>query len=815
MSLIVALPILLTLFGYLWFFHHFYYGLGKDEYSLGLSVYHWNILLGGILPTVCVVLLLWKGALRFTFLATITPILLVIPVASMFPPVSRVEPEQRIIRLAGGPFPNGTDVYCNGVHLGQTPLEIRVGELKNKVAPWTAPPQQPWFQNLPQPLYTWYPWDQFERERYEGRKMLGRDDSVLQFDARAQYWWKFEFQGSVFTVAEQIQAYTQTVSYDDIGGYYPCFNVVALQPSVFAHRDVLADVMDKLDADEKHLWVEHVLKFYDLIGLKISLKVEEGRIHKEYFDTVARAAYGLSEQPTAEECRIAFEQMIEENDTMKGRRFLWTESATYFPWGTNVYPYIYRNNNGLFPRALTLAPRAIRQMGDASVEPLHALLEKYRCSGDERVPLLYAAQQQKNAILFGELARLYATTKTDLISLTANENALVVPLFADMLRRQPLCEFLLYGSREYGLTTKMYEVVESVDNPMLTPLIRAEFERLFSKYNPYDTESALTYYVMKCWMNEKTDRDELLRWVESLNIEQGFKDRVIKRVKTRLSFTLGDFQQGQIGIMLFPGKHPDLTFRQLADWLKENPEKMIEDFFVHMDPALNDAAKGKKIALLQILLTNQFIDDPDEAAEILRKVWADPRQRQDLMQALQRQFVVVGEINVPSTFPAAERRYQIQQQLRRSNDSSSSSSNFDSPINFGGLYGQFAFDSGSAEIRNEDTNRRFFEGWSLSKALYPIFMELDDEELCVPIARELAAQDNPEALDVLRKWSESENPRLKKAATETLHGLEFREKIRAESKALFLELATGKIQPDDLLPKPKPWVWREGRYVQE
>ena len=47
-----------------------------------------------------------------------------------------------LIRIIDNGIVSGIDVYCNDVHLGRSPVEIKATEFVNKVPKWTTPPRQ-------------------------------------------------------------------------------------------------------------------------------------------------------------------------------------------------------------------------------------------------------------------------------------------------------------------------------------------------------------------------------------------------------------------------------------------------------------------------------------------------------------------------------------------------------------------------------------------------------------------------------------------------------------------------------------------------
>jgi len=246
-------------------------------------------------------------------------------------------------------------------------------------------------------------------------------------------------------------------------------------------------------------------------------------------------------------------------------------------------------------------------------------------------------------------------------------------------------------------------------------------------------------------------------------------------------------------------KYKDLTIKRLSDWLDEHPDGTIEDFLVEYNALFNDSAKKIKLTILQLL----FFDKSPEAANILTKTWAKESEREDFVFALKRHFL--GDFYQP----LKQKEFQFAVDADTNQPVMALGPFVEPPkddddIRFPGLYYNVIKEGEGLSFSNV-----------LSPALFPIFEQLTDTELSLHLARRLLSEDSPESVAVLRKWSESDNKRLKTAATESLEGLLFRQKIRDESKQLFHELVAGTITPDDLLPKTQPWVWEDGKYIQK
>ncbi|MDR0704663.1 MAG: hypothetical protein LBF88_06695, partial [Planctomycetaceae bacterium] len=188
-------------------------------------------------------------------------------------------PEKRIIHVTSGRYEN-SNVYCNGIYLGQTPLKIRVDELKAKVPEWTSPPEQCWYyKSSGSYAYTWIPWDDFhDKKRFlEAKELAGsvpksetlflssaqKKQSFL-YDAGCRYWWRFENNKSqILTLKSSHNQYYFSRPFEEIREY--SLNGGGISPSAAIHAWLLVNVLDKLTEAEKNEWDKHVLKHWILL----------------------------------------------------------------------------------------------------------------------------------------------------------------------------------------------------------------------------------------------------------------------------------------------------------------------------------------------------------------------------------------------------------------------------------------------------------------------------------------------------------------------------------------------------------------------
>ncbi len=179
------------------------------ENWLGLLV----IVLAIVLYLTSYILVLWKGRL---LLASIALVLTLIAMGIYVPILQNSSgsgPRQLGIRLEPG-----VRVYCNGVDLGETLLEISETEFHEKVKPWNTPPRQKmvigeeFLQDIEKHGYEiantqlrWFytPYNYFGQPGFSSY-----DDAVT-----SGYWWRFERNGC--TGFASIQNIMVSRSYSD------------------------------------------------------------------------------------------------------------------------------------------------------------------------------------------------------------------------------------------------------------------------------------------------------------------------------------------------------------------------------------------------------------------------------------------------------------------------------------------------------------------------------------------------------------------------------------------------------------------------
>ena len=729
-----------------------------------------------IVPAACWLLILWKGSWR--------PAVIVLTLNFVFGLYFSAgdnhytKPEKRMINIGNSSLPTGADVYCNGVLLGQAPFSISVADLKVKVPEWSTPPEQKWFVDRINPVYTWYPWDRFDRERYEEFRALDAKKSTLEFDTAGKYWWKIEHNGTTMCFCDQrvnnmLYQINEHYSFDRIGEYslYP---IVLHTPAKQAVSDLVFGTYDQLDDQEKTILAKYVAAlppgYFDYY--------DDSR--RELLELTARAKYGFEKNPSQAECRRVLEQIIEDDDI---------HSLSLSQYGVS-YIVAYRGD---------LTSHVLSQLGDNAIEPIRQLLRQhwYDESDKAAAVLLAGLPEKVTPELFDDLVRYYALSDRTMDAVLSRNDERTVPLFHSIMDNRTLAHRM---QRTHEAASKI-KAMASISNKPLEPHIRNKIHQLLkNSYWDDQLDSSLNIFVSGRARQSPDDREELQRWVESLTLPSHVKEELLMKAAGTVIFhnwtttawgripvhltsdgspirSLGELSETTL--IFYLGEKP-ITTTMLCDWLREHPGKDIGDYYNEIDTA--NVEEHPQFVMFSL---NALVRDPSpEAGDILKDYWNDPDKKEKLMSALGSNFVVFQSIGGGFNYQLGDR----------------------GSVRLPGFY---------YDLVDATVHYPFSDMTSVNPAVVEMFREITDVQFCIGFINTTADIYVPGAADLVETWSHSEDKRLRERATDALAAIRMRERIRTQSRELLMQLVAGKITPDDLLPKTAPWVWENGKYVQK
>jgi len=492
----------------------------------------------------------------------------------------------------------GTEVYCNGVLLGQIghePLKIRVDELIAKVPEWNTPPEQHWYRDaeLDNIYYTWFPWDDFRKERFKAsRELFGanqtvgntarainaRREAINKHNADCRYWWSLQRNKSPLIISRSRYSYHLNRPFEKQSAYEFGDNANAAVPSHRFHVQLLAEVLPELTPEEKAEWDRYILENRQQVGYHVVSAVRNMsamyhnrdkndplfKLYENALLSTARLKYGFSDPPTEDECcRLLADWVAESIREHSEFDFDSNYSSGETFTGLSV-PYL-----GPF----TLIPDNIHEtMRKALVQQWKQ--DKFRY---ERgwAPVAYFSWKDKSPDYFADFARYSATTHQARIALLDNEHPAVLELFKTLLRRRTLGDLM---TRQIDLYDRKISTYSQVSNPAVESVMRDYIVAALSdpKHRNSSRESvnrAVFQAIMLRADRKDIDKEELSAWAASLPLSVSSKNLALRRLRIRDDeevLTFADQLQKAAGQLTLV--ETELTLDDVAKWFADNPE---------------------------------------------------------------------------------------------------------------------------------------------------------------------------------------------------------------------------------------------------
>ena len=773
------------------------------------------------LPAVLWLWMLWSGNWRRPVLTAAVVYFSCFIVGAFGLVEEQIPPDKRMISLYGNGI-KGMDVYCNGVHLGQTPLDIRVDELIAKVPEWTTPPEQRWYddRDLDQRLTTWVPWDTFRKERFDALKTLyevnnsrnagstsraiqARREAWVKHDADCRYWWSYEFGNTQMAFLRSGGSYSLNTPFEKESNYYSPLPS-SFSPSVGFHAQLLVDVLPELTPEQKADWDQYVLKHWSQIAIPLKRTLDQtvrhqkrnknevlAELYESALHSTARLKYGLSDPPTEDECRRILADWVEES--IKSRVF-------YFSYSSNYYmPTV--NDDVLLPA----------DVNDSMRKPLAEQWKKnkYR-SEDGWAPVVWFSGLNKSPDNFADFARWSATTGKARFVLLVNESPNTTALFNTLIHRRDLTEIF---SRQIDLYPDQINTYSQINNPLVETALREFIIKALSDpdHNEYSrrmVENAVSGAIFQRIRREGVDKDELSAWVASLPLPAASKSLAQRtlRLHNDQPLTFADQLQHAAGQVLV---ETELTFDDVFQWFADNPEGSLSQFLEEQEENImvsemsnrNNSYRasypgftideetfmdrrnygqwgGLEQCFITALLQSDSPEGDPRVRELVKRLWLDASTHAIVEQAIGSEY---GTVN------------------SRRNESA---------VDFGSLYRpEYILDlylsAGTTDGSEEAGEQRPRPPINFNRA---------------DLAQTLALCDSPKAGEMLEKWANAPVPPGAVASPRIKRCLEIwqtRNALRQRKMEVFQDLVAGRMSPDDLLLPQPAWVWKDGKYVQK
>lgn len=289
-----------------------------------------------VLPCVGVVVMLWKGWTKTAMGLLVVAYL----VLSWSESRSLDDSEYRHIDLViGARSPVvGADVFCNGVHLGKTPLRISRSEFREKVEPWSKPPRHEWLDvrddqddRFTWAKFTWVPcdvFDPYEKHPRHPRHSVSHshdDTETFRLLKSSRYWWRFQMKGhSGLTTINNFGGGSSSVwsSYLEIS-----VNPQTVYPAMEPHVELLVEVLESDGFRPTPEWIAHFRKNQGLLFLEFHKKARQEPQLRYALDAVVRAEFELPESPTATDCDRVWSKILDRAEEREAFQIPSVESA--------------------------------------------------------------------------------------------------------------------------------------------------------------------------------------------------------------------------------------------------------------------------------------------------------------------------------------------------------------------------------------------------------------------------------------------------------------------------------------------------------
>ena len=277
----------------------------KGEHWLGLSFAVVII----ALYVATIILVLWKGRLRFAVLTAFLSFFLL--AVSFWVRLEHGKGCPRKLEVSELEL----DVYCNDVYLGKTPLQLSESEFHEKVKPWDTPPRQKMVigENLIEKVKSngfeselgWFciPYDYFDHP-YE----FSRPTSYSYDDAvKSVYWWRFERDGCTgFAKIGDMVWFAHSFRQ-----YFSIWSSPALQfPSIDPYLKHLLHDLARLNYQPSLEWKRHVAESSGLLFQHLYEAGQRDSRVMRALDTVVRAEFGIHEGMHAHEWKEVLDKVM-------------------------------------------------------------------------------------------------------------------------------------------------------------------------------------------------------------------------------------------------------------------------------------------------------------------------------------------------------------------------------------------------------------------------------------------------------------------------------------------------------------------------
>jgi hypothetical protein len=509
---------------------------------------------------------------------------------------------------------SGLDVYCNGIHLGTTPLTISHHELLERVEPVDSPPAQQRivmneyrheraaFSQAPLVIDNYIPYAKSIGADQvavcdEGLDEAREDPELLnEIFSQAKYW--FEYKYGDYPVLCHIGDTGSMRRHGDnivIVEFYVYPNIPSKEKHVAALLAALADS----DYHPSESWLKHILQYETVLLEDIWNPSYRNPLFEEATQGLAKIKYGFHEDSSPDEIDEAWEK-IRANYERTDRFFDLPLENLAVEMLAKITPSqdlaaMYRDEYAHAEKmSLSPSPDDFFNLGDEN--PAFRLR-----------PVQYAARQNPPPELFNQLVYQHAVAGQPLCDAIAYYPG------------ESVDQIILHGFREEVNENYMHsyycELLE-----IRRPALERTFQRYISEVKDYEIAEELAWeYICARWECEEINQEQLIKWIyDAPFLTDATKAQYISHIQhpsageCMANFRIEDVISSMTTSMAKPNTELDHWFCDCwieavdkIDW--ENPPENLYDLPYGIRGSLESLAEV--IALIDTPFTIQFLKE--------------------------------------------------------------------------------------------------------------------------------------------------------------------------------------------------------------
>ncbi len=441
------------------------------------------------------------------------------------------EPES-IIKIIDNGYVSGIDVYCNGVYLGQTPIEITKKEFENKVPKWDAPPRQPrlkLFRSLvetpiaipdyPGLLMSYSPRNLMPDDQRDDIMHFLYDGNHEQFLNNFSYWFNFKKYRCAGVTGIRIESmssfgFEKRMTYE----YYPQVEFLSQQE----HLETLLFALRHSEYKPDKAWVEHVRRYSGLLFKELVWQSNKDERLKDAADAIVRAEFNIQEGMNQAECIRVVDDIMARSEKSGSFLIPSLESYAMEMVAPQVLEYICEQYKEFFRSKQPSSRRGVYMTDDK-------LLNFYRLEGKlaRKLPLEYAILKYHPPQIYNYLVYNFSQLEEqNLLRLIGNYQHNKSASLVKQYFEKKLNEERFNRNFSFNLFRQLY-------NPKLTDWMRNTIEM----HSPNSRVSELKVFFESRINDPNYSKTDLTNDIGRSNMNENDKIQLLSKIKVPKSYS--------------------------------------------------------------------------------------------------------------------------------------------------------------------------------------------------------------------------------------------------------------------------------------